>query len=340
NPRPRISRMVLAHNGDQPGIFDKEGKLFPTAEFFPANLINTVQPFNLIVTPIVFGSYQFGYFVCDYRESSPLAYKTFWPQLASCLRGIYLFEQRIKAEESLQQQKEELARSNGELQQFANIVSHDLQEPLRKILAFGERLLNLKDGISPQSRDYLERIHNATTRMQVLINDLLDYSRVTTKAQPFSKVKLGEIVRDVLADLEVKITEKQAEIELGDLPEMLADTLQMRQLFQNLIGNALKFTKPGNSPLIRIYSLFSDKDWMRLVVEDNGIGIEKEYYDRIFQIFERLHTRNEYEGTGIGLAICKKIVDRHGGTIQVESTVGVGTKFIVCLPVNRLLANQ
>ncbi|HYH01470.1 MAG TPA: ATP-binding protein, partial [Bacillota bacterium] len=336
SPKPVWSRLLLAYNCGQPGVFENQGGLFPANEFLPDNLLKSDQPFNLIVTSIYTHFYQFGYIVCDYRDPAPLAYKMIWPQLASCLRGINLLKQRQIAEESLRQQKEELARSNGELQQFANIVSHDLQEPLRKIVAFGDRLKNSSQGLNEVGRDCLQRIQNATNRMQVLINDLLNFSRVTTKAQPFSEVNLNELVREVLLDLEVKITESQAKIETTDLPRIEADPLQMRQLFQNLIGNALKFIRPNVLPEIRVYTLSLDMGRVQIVVEDNGIGIDEIYFERIFQVFERLHTRSEYEGTGIGLAICKKIIDRHHGTIRIESTVGTGTRFIISLPSQHL----
>ncbi|HYH01471.1 MAG TPA: ATP-binding protein [Bacillota bacterium] len=332
NSKPNRSRLVLTYNGDQPGIFNTDERLFPAEEFLPEELLNSTQPFNLIVTPLIFHNYQFGYIICDYRESSPLPYKMFWPQLPSCLRGIYLLKQRVEAEESLQQQKEELARSNAELQQFANIASHDLQEPLRKIVAFTGRLKLDSEGAFEQNRDYLARIQNATKRMQVLINGLLDYSRVTTKAQPFCEVSLNEIINDVLLDLEVKIAENKATIEVADLQKINADPLQMRQLFQNLISNAIKFHREGATPRIRIFQQLIDAKTVEFTIEDNGIGIEQVYYERIFQVFERLYSKSEYEGTGIGLAICKKIVDRHGGNIRVESKVGIGTKFIISIP--------
>ncbi|HYH04162.1 MAG TPA: substrate-binding domain-containing protein, partial [Bacillota bacterium] len=338
NPKPKRARLVLAHNGDQPEVFDTSGRIFPTTDFLPEDLIKSDQLLNLIVTPIVFEHYQFGYFVCDYRDTSPLGFKSFWPQLSSCLRGRYFLTQRVKAEESLQRQKEELARSNAELQQFANVASHDLQEPLRKIMAFTERLkYSIPENMNEQSRDYLERVQNATGRMQILINDLLDYSRVTSKAQPFSEVALDEIVRDVLQDLEVKIAENQAVIEVEDLTAIDADPLQMRQLFQNLISNAIKFHRVGVNPRIRIYQRLIDESSMEFAVEDNGIGIEAAFHERIFQVFERLHSRSEYEGTGIGLAICKKIVERHHGTITVESAPNVGTCFIIRLPIKQVL---
>jgi PAS domain S-box-containing protein len=242
-------------------------------------------------------------------------------------------------------QRQELARSNQELQEFAFIASHDLQEPLRKILTFGDRLNNTpNNNFSPQERDYLARMQNAALRMQTLIKDLLTLSRVTTRAQPFVSVNLNQIVQEVLCDLEVSIQQTLATVEVGDLPIITADPLQMRQLLQNLIANALKFHHLQTPPVVKIssqmiqnqseeFSLVSEM--CQITVEDNGIGFAQEYVDRIFQIFQRLHSREEYKGTGMGLAICRKIVERHHGTITAQTQPGKGAKFIVTLPRHR-----
>jgi PAS domain S-box-containing protein len=250
--------------------------------------------------------------------------------------GIALAQAKLLEQETLQRQ--ELTRSNEELQQFAFIASHDLQEPLRKIKAFGDRLKSTCGNIlPPQANDYLERMLNATQRMQALIEDLLILSRVTTRAQPFVPVDLLQITQEVLSDLEVLIQQNGGKIELGNLPIIAADPLQIRQLLQNLIGNALKFHLPNKVPTVSIYSeMTTDENGQeicRLSVEDNGIGFEPKYRDRIFQVFQRLHGRSEYEGTGIGLAICRKIVERHQGSLTVQSQPGEGAKFIVNLPI-------
>jgi light-regulated signal transduction histidine kinase (bacteriophytochrome) len=193
-----------------------------------------------------------------------------------------------------------------------------------------------------RSADYMERMLNAIRRMQSLINDLLTYSRVTTKALPFTRVNLAEIVAHVLGDLEVRIEQTGASIDVAALPEIDADATQMRQLFQNLIGNALKFNRPGVPPVLRIqYELESRTGNARtatlakITISDNGIGFDEKYAEQIFVIFQRLHGRMEYEGTGIGLAVCKKIVDRHGGTISASSTPGAGATFVIHLPLTR-----
>lgn len=226
-----------------------------------------------------------------------------------------------------------LRASNNELQDFAYIASHDLQEPLRKILAFGDRLRSRSAGnLSADSLDSLERMQSAAERMQKMINDLLAYSRVTTKARPLVSVDLDTTVREVLMDLEVRLDQTHGSVEVGPLPHVNAEATQMQQLFQNLISNALKFHRPDVPPVIKIYCEESSNDGIKLVVEDNGIGFEENYAERIFQPFQRLHSRGTFEGNGIGLAICRKIVDRHGGQIHATSILGQGSCFIITLP--------
>jgi PAS domain S-box-containing protein len=246
---------------------------------------------------------------------------------------------RKEADEKLKTYAEKLERSNRDLQDFAYIASHDLQEPLRKIQAFGDRLkAKYNDALSDTGRDYLARMLDAAGRMQTLINDLLSFSRVTTKAQPFAPVDLDKILREVLSDLEVRIEQTHGRVEAGPLGTIDADALQMRQLFQNLIGNALKFHKQGESPLIRIQgqrtTSGSPAPRIDITFVDNGIGFNQKYADQIFVIFQRLHGRSQYEGTGVGLAVVKKIVERHGGVITAESKEGEGATFRVALPVN------
>lgn len=236
-----------------------------------------------------------------------------------------------------------LARSNQELEAFASIASHDLQEPLRKVEAFGDRL---KRKYEPELGDdgklYIDRMQSSVVRMRALINDLLHYSRVTTKGKPFEPVDLTEIVRDVVSDLEVRIEDVMGEVVFEQLPVIDADRTQLRQLFQNLIANALKFHRPDERPRVVIQAEIIDlgksinQRCCRIEVADNGIGFEMKYADRIFGIFQRLHSRTEFEGTGIGLATCRKIVERHQGEIGVESVCGGGTSFTIELPVQQL----
>lgn len=239
----------------------------------------------------------------------------------------------IDANASLERRAAELARSNEELDQFASIASHDLQEPLRKVRTFTEQLAVMEgERVSEQGRDYLRRANAAAERMQRLIEDLLKFSRVSTQGRPFTQVDLGQVAREVVSDLERQIAEADAVVRLHELPVIEADALQMQQLLQNLISNAVKFHKEDVRPEIDV-SGETEGAVSRLTVRDNGIGFEPRYSLRIFRVFERLHGRNEYSGTGIGLALCRKIADRHGGTIEAVSQPGAGSTFTVLLPV-------
>jgi light-regulated signal transduction histidine kinase (bacteriophytochrome) len=248
--------------------------------------------------------------------------------------GIDITE-RKQAEAELKIMVAKLEQSNLALQDFASIASHDMQEPLRKIISFG-KLLQDRLGGSPagaEEQDFLSRMQRAAERMQVLLTALLEYSRVTTRAEPFRDVSLSDILEEVMEDLEVRIHTTGARLEFGPLPTLHVDPSQMHQLFQNLIGNALKY-RGGEEPIVRVYAeTAGNSGSMRICVEDNGIGFDEEHMDRIFQPFQRLHGRDsEFEGTGMGLAICKKIVERHGGVITARSIPGVGSTFIVDLP--------
>ncbi|MEX0745450.1 MAG: CHASE domain-containing protein [Phycisphaeraceae bacterium] len=250
-------------------------------------------------------------------------------------------EQRVAA------RTEALRRSNLELEQFAYIASHDLQEPLRKVEGFGDMLADhLGAALDGEARDYLQRMYAAVQRMRSLIDGLLTYSRVTTKATAFEVVDLNEVVRGVMSDLELRIRETDGKVRVQELPTLNADPLQMRQLFQNLIGNGLKFHRPDQRPRVEVFAETNGRaesdgqppqPGCRLFVRDHGIGIESKYESRIFVPFQRLHGRDSpYQGTGIGLAVCRKIADRHGGTIRVENTPGGGATFVVTLPCRSL----
>jgi two-component system, LuxR family, sensor kinase FixL len=249
-------------------------------------------------------------------------------------RGVIRDTTHRKEAEQLLIERKALERSNRELEQFAYVASHDLQEPLRKIRTFGDRLkTNQGPNLDEEGRDFVDRMLNATGRMQSLIDDLLALSRVATKAKPFVPVDLGQVAHEVLFDLEARIEQSGAKVEVGKLASLEADPAQMRQLMQNLIGNALKFHRPGVPPSIKVYGRLSTErrptgrlgNEYQMVVEDNGIGFDEKYAERIFQPFQRLHGRNVYEGTGIGLAICHRIAERHAGRITVKSTPGQGT---------------
>lgn len=254
----------------------------------------------------------------------------------------YEITERKLAEEQLKVYAKKLEVSNQELQDFASVAAHDLQEPLRKIQSFSDRLkIKAKENLSPELMDYLNRMQDSAKRMQTLINDLLTYSRVTTRANAFSNVELDEIMRKVIYDLEVRLEQTHGKVEVKSLPTIQADSTQMYQLLQNLVGNALKFSRPNTPPFVTVdYRILNGSSLGRgqaceITIKDNGIGFEEKYVDRIFTIFQRLHGRHEYEGTGIGLAVCRKIVDRHGGTITAQSVPGEGSTFIITLPVKQ-----
>ncbi len=250
-------------------------------------------------------------------------------------------EQRA-AQAALSSALQDVQSRNRELQDFAFVASHDLQEPLRKVQAFGDRLrTHLGEQLDADGADYIERMRSAAARMQALINDLLAYSRVSRNAHTPSRINLNQIARDVLGDLETRIESSHAIVDLGDLPTLNADPVHMHQLLQNLIGNSLKFISTDRPPRIKVRaehfergSLANPEPWARLLVEDNGIGFDNRYLDRIFSPFQRLHGRSQYEGSGIGLAIVRKIVERHGGQIRADGRPGLGAVFIVELPAN------
>jgi PAS domain S-box-containing protein len=248
-------------------------------------------------------------------------------------------EKRVQAE--LERARTELERSNRDLQDFASVASHDLQEPLRKIRSFGDRLEHrLGDSLDVNSAADLARVLDAAERMQQLIEDLLAYSRVSTRAKPFEPVDLQLIANTVQEDLEQAITESGGRLDVGPLPTIEADPLQMRQLLQNLIANALKFRLPDRRPVVTVRATSESSEdaaghprlsWT-IDVSDNGIGIDARHAERVFQPFERLHGRTEYPGTGMGLAICMRIAKRHGGDITITGVPGEGTTFHVVLP--------
>jgi PAS domain S-box-containing protein len=240
--------------------------------------------------------------------------------------------ERRKAEEVLREYGEKVQASNEELQRFAYVASHDLQEPLRSIVSFSQLLNRRYQGrLDADADEYLGFITAGGQRMQLLIQDLLQLSQVQTTARPLEQVDMYRVVANTLQVMERQIREANATMTIGDLPPIMADATQLEQVFTNLIGNALKYRRPDLTPSIRISAERMGKCW-RFAVADNGIGIAPEFFDRIFVVFQRLHTKDEFEGTGIGLAIVKKIVERHGGRVSVTSVPGEGSTFFFTLP--------
>jgi signal transduction histidine kinase len=249
-----------------------------------------------------------------------------------------LLHQRVQShnqllEDQVQVRTAELERSAEELTHFAYIASHDLQEPLRKIIAFGDRLSGKFGSIlNDTGKDYIDRMQKSAIRMKGLIDDLLHFSRVTTHSTPFQEIDLNKVVSEVLSDLEVQIERTKGQVEVDSLPVIEGGRYQMHQLFQNLISNGLKYHENGVAPVIKIKYAGFDNNLEEIYIEDNGKGFDEKHLDRIFRPFERLHGHSEYGGTGMGLAICHKIVMHHKGQITAKSRPNQGATFIVKLP--------
>ena len=275
--------------------------------------------------------------------------KCFYDDDGNVVRSMGVVADRSEIEAyqvELELRMEALKKSNQELEQFAYVASHDLQEPLRKIVSFGERLTaKYASVLNQEGNFYVDRMINASHRMQTLIQDLLTYSRATIKPDSYENVDLNEIMKQVLSDLELKINEKKATITIEPLPAIEAQSIQMYQIFQNLFTNALKFNKVDINPIVSVKCtvatptqvrenllLVPSTKYYKFDVSDNGIGIEKEYSEKIFTLFQRLHGRSEYDGTGLGLAICRKIVEGHKGQIIARGTLDLGTTFTIFLP--------
>lgn len=267
------------------------------------------------------------------------------PVLTFFVRDI---SRRKKAEMQQARYAAELERSNRELEQFAYVASHDLQEPLRKIDVFGQRLLqHSAEGLAPSGRDCVQRMQSAARRMRRLVDGLLQLSRVTTQGRQFVSVDLRQVANEVVSDLQANIEQVHGRVEIGELPSVEADPLQMRQLLQNLIANGLKFHRDKEPPIVKVsgrcvHVRRHHKDspdvreyHCRIVVQDNGIGFDEQDRHRIFQMFQRLHPRDVFEGAGIGLALCRKIVERHEGRITARSTPGKGSVFEILLPITQ-----
>lgn len=242
---------------------------------------------------------------------------------------------RIMAEERLSAKTSELEQSNKELEQFTYATSHDLQEPLRMISSYLQLIhKRYSQVLDADGKTFLNFASEGAERLQGLIYDLLTLSKVTSSNDKFKLINLAKPLEQARFNLKLSIEETDAVIEADDLPEVEVDPAQMAQLFQNLLGNAIKYRREGIPPHIKVTAIRKGKRYDISVI-DNGIGIDKQYFDRIFAVFQRLHTRNEYSGSGIGLAICTRIIERHNGRIWVESTKGKGTTFTFTIPINQ-----
>lgn len=268
------------------------------------------------------------------REWSPEE-QSFAASVADLVSLAIEASERKKAEVALRKTTEELIRSNQELEQFAYVASHDLQEPLHKIIAFADRLQDRLEkhlDQDPKAKDYFQRLQGGANRMRQLIEDLLQVARITTRAQPFEEVDLDLILKAVISDLELRVKKSGGEIHVESMPKIRGDALQLHQLFQNLLGNALKFSRPGISPQVQVKSRLLQTGLVEISVIDNGIGIDPQYWEKIFKPFQRLHSREQFDGSGMGLTLCQKIVERHGGKISVSSRLGQGSEFKILVP--------
>ena len=312
---------------------------FELAQFRKLGQIKQEAKITFAITAITSGLLIFGMFVLiriNLRESAKY-------RLELEHQNETLASKVTERTQELTLYSDELSRSNRELEEFAFVASHDLQEPLRKIQAFSDRLESMfKDELGEKGIDYIARMKNAAQRMSNLINDLLEFSRVTTRGKDFVDTDLKQVLDEIVSDLEIAIKESNAQVSISNMPVIQADPSQMHQLFLNLLSNAVKFRRKDVAPIITVnyehVHEFSDDhntelDWQVITVKDNGIGFSQEYTDKIFVPFQRLHGRSQYKGTGIGLSVCRRIVERHGGTITAKSAADEGATFIIKLPV-------
>ena len=294
---------------------------------------------SFISVPLIYKDATIG--VLHFSSNKPNAYSDYEvgiadliaAQIAGAIENSHLHAETLEADRALQRQAQELARSNSELEQFAYVASHDLQEPLRVIAGYVNLLEDrYADKLDQDAREFIGFATDATHRMRALIDALLQYSRVGTHGNPFEKMDCNRALSEALSDLEVSIGEADAKISADNLPEIVGDQIQITHLFENLISNAVKFKKDDCQPVIHVSSE-RDEDYWRISVSDNGTGIRPRYQERIFGMFKRAHKRSKYPGTGIGLALCQKIVERHGGRIWVESEVNEGSTFRFTIPI-------
>lgn len=329
----RVNKAVA----DSLGLEAKEMEGKHSKEFYPDHyekyyaddleVLNSGKPKLGIVEPFILSTGEKKWVRTD---------KILYKDKAGKIQGIIVFAIDItkqkEAEIKTKEYSVQLEEINKELQSFASIASHDLQEPLRKIITFGDLLASRISEADIKGIDYLHRMQKSASRMRILVEDLLQFTRVENKPRDFEPLDLNKVVRNVLEDLETRIDETKGEINFTDLPVIDGDPVQMHQLFLNLIGNALKFHREGIPPVVALDCVEIENGFWEITVKDYGIGIKEEHVDKIFKPFERLHGRTTYEGTGIGLTICNKIVTRHGGKISVKRQSTHGVTFHITLP--------
>lgn len=324
-----ISQSLMEMENEEFGLLEKNKSIAADNRQFILVALMLANGIGLLLS--------FGVFYAFYRNSNKVAELN----LALSVANAELEEKVGVRTQALLQFSEELQRSNRELEEFAFVASHDLQEPLRKIRAFGDRLQQkFSDKLGETGSDYVVRMQAASQRMSALIDDLLSFSRVTTKQRPFVPVDLNKVMHSVMDDLDYAIEETKAQVHMDPLPVIDADESQIAQVFMNLIVNSLKFHQPEARPIVTITCevnvisplVDDNRAWCCLRFADQGIGFEEQYAERVFSLFQRLHGRDEYSGTGIGLALCRKIIERHGGTITAQSKPGEGAVFTIYLP--------
>jgi len=333
------SKLILFYNESSFSTHPSEYIRFPSHYLFPRTLINQKKPHALVIEPLHFRDNQLGFIVFEVGPIEHMIYETLRDQISASIQSILLFSEREELVKILENRKDELekmttvlTRSNTDLEQFAYVASHDLQEPLRTISSFLSLLEKKYHGtFNEEATEFFTFILDAVDRMKNLILDLLQYSRLTIKEKVFQPTDCNQVLNIVLKTLSLTIKETQAEVTSDKLPIAMVDPRQLNQLFQNLIQNALKF-KSDRIPQIHIGYREKKSNW-EFYVKDNGIGIDPRFHARIFTIFQRLNRIEEFKGTGIGLALCQKIVERHNGKIWVESEYGKGSTFFFTIPI-------
>jgi signal transduction histidine kinase len=325
------AKLILAYNENGRIDLGKEGRRFPSHQLVPEGLLSGEKNHHLLVESLYSRNVKFGFVVFEVGPLNGNIYTTVHMQISSALKGASLFQEHKQAEEQLAQKAKELARSNAELEQFAYVASHDLQEPLRMVSSYLQLLeKRYKGKLDDNAKEFIEYAVDGASRMKRMIDALLAYSRVITRGQSLDPTDCEQILAQAISNLEVAIREANALISHDPLPTIMADGIQLMMVFQNLISNAAKF-QADRRPHIHVSAKQSDGVWV-FSVRDNGIGIAPENVERLFVIFSRLHSQAEYPGTGIGLVMCRKVVERHGGNMWVESQPGEGATFFFSIP--------